>query len=44
METMSTAKAAAPIVAKQTMMPSPKLQGLKTKQKVSSWMDEIQNL
>ena len=40
----SMAKADALIVARQTMLPLLILQGLKTSQKASSWMDEIQNL
>ena len=38
------AKAAMSIVAGQTVLPLSKLQGLKTQQKASSWMDEIQNI
>jgi len=38
------AKAATPIVARQKVPPSSKLQGLRTPQKAPSWMEEIQNL
>jgi len=43
MKTRSITKAAPIVIARKTVMPSPKLQDLKMEQKVSCWRDEVQS-